>query len=39
MRWGMAEKCEYDEPASTLALCTEGAMKTSEGGVACSISG
>lgn len=35
---GIAEKCEYDLPARMSGLQMDGAMKTSAGGVSCSIS-
>jgi hypothetical protein len=38
MRAGMGEWCVYDLPARRSVLQTEGAMKTSEGGVSSSIS-
>jgi hypothetical protein len=36
--FGIGEKCEYDFPVRMSDLEIEGAMKTSESGVACSIS-
>jgi hypothetical protein len=35
---GMGEKCEYEFPARRSDLQTDGAMKTSDGGVSSSIS-